>query len=301
MSSSIALDINLPASFRVADILAFHRRDLQRLSEHVDAAGLDKGFMWQGSPACLSLRFSPAQVHALLSVDGPSADIDKNAFVTMVRRMLGLSQNIEAFESRYRSHPVVGPLITRQSGLRVPVTATPFEALSWAIAGQQITVSAAIALRRRLILRTDVRHSSGLLCHPDAQCIARLSDECLRHAGFSTTKARTLLTVASMAIDGRLPLDEWALALPEASVIQNKLQAIRGIGPWTTHYALLRGFGWLDGSLHGDAAVRRGLQLLVKATEKVSEAETSSWLATFEPWRALVAAHIWASQSPESY
>ena len=81
---------------------------------------------------------------------------------------------------------------------------------------------------------------------------------------------------------------------PPVAEIRARLAAIRGIGPWTIEYTLLRGFGHLDGSLHGDVAVRRKLQLLLGREEQISAAETEHWLAQFTPWRALVAAHLWA-------
>lgn len=57
----------------------------------------------------------------------------------------------------------------------------------------------------------------------------------------------------------------------------------------------MRGFAWLDGSLHGDAAVRRYLQVLLQQ-EHISPKQTEQWLAQFAPWRALAAAHLWHSQ-----
>jgi len=98
---------------------------------------------------------------------------------------------------------------------------------------------------------------------------------------------------------GELPLDAW-LAGPPVDTIRERLLAIRGVGPWTVNYALLRGFGWLDGSLHGDAAVRRAMQRLGIGTypeEKLSDAAAKAWLDDFTPWRALVGAHLWASLS----
>jgi len=73
-----------------------------------------------------------------------------------------------------------------------------------------------------------------------------------------------------------------------------QLLRLHGIGPWTVDYTLLRGFGWLDGSLHGDAAVRRKLQRLLGSTAALTQDFTRSWLAQFSPWRALVAAHLWS-------
>lgn len=289
--------IPLPENFRADDILAFHRRDAQEVAEAVGDAALKKGMVWHGAPACLSIRFQSGQAVARLEVDGGVERGSRPVFEAMVRRMLGLTQSVDEFESRYRRHRLLGPLIARHPGLRVPLAATPFEALTWAVTGQQISVGAAVSLRRKLIVAAGACHSSGLRCYPDARQVAALGEDALRQAGFSTTKARTLLTLAQGVADNQLPLDAWVQTLP-VTHIQERLLAVRGIGPWTVDYALLRGFGWLDGSLHGDAAVRRGLQALLGSAQKVGEKQASEWLAEFSPWRALVAAHLWAAQSP---
>lgn len=301
MLAEYSLNIPRPPAFRSDDILAFHRRDPHEVAERVGVSHIEKGMLWRDFPAKLSLRFSPESVQVHLAVDGASQDGDLRSFEAMVRRMLGLSQDIDVFERRYVGHPQLGELIARHPGLRVPVAATPFEALTWAITGQQISVSAAVAMRRKLILAANLRHSSGVLCYPGALQIAAMPAETLRQAGFSTTKTSTLLTVSQLVAAGELPLDAWALAFPGAEIMREQLQAIRGIGPWTVNYALLRGFGWLDGSLHGDAAVRRGLQTLLGSPDKIDEKTAENWLAQFSPWRALIGAHIWAMQSSVAY
>lgn len=55
------------------------------------------------------------------------------------------------------------------------------------------------------------------------------------------------------------------------------------------------GYGWLDGSLHGDAAVRRSLRNILQHDEPVSAEHARTWLQPFSPWRALAAAHLWAA------
>ena len=292
--------IDLPPAFRPADILAFHRRDPAMLAERVNGDSLDKGLVWDGQAARLGLRFAAGRVEVSLAVDGEAgADADVR-LQRLVRRMLGLEQPVEAFEAAHGAHPQLGPLIARQPGLRVPLTATPFEALSWAVTGQQISVGAAVAARRKLIVAAGVQHSSGLWCYPDAGRLAGLDEVALRAAGFSRSKSDCLLTLSRLVEAGQLPLDPWADA-PPVELLRAQLLQVRGIGPWTVNYALLRGFGWLDGSLHGDAAVRRNLQVLLGLPDKPTEAQTRDWLAAFAPWRALAAAHLWAMQSAAGY
>jgi DNA-3-methyladenine glycosylase II len=285
--------IELPADFRTEDFLAFHRRDLQSVAEQVGTRFIRKGLIWNHQPACLSIHLRDQTAEAELSVDGPNPSSGQDKLSAMVKRMLGLTQPIDTFEHTYRDHPQMGPLILRNPGLRVPLAATPFEALTWAITGQQISVPAAISIRRKLIQRANVRHSGGLLCYPDAARIALLNEITLREAGYSQTKARTLLTLSAMIMENRLPLDKWIETSLPVDEISARLLSLRGIGPWTLNYALMRGFGWLDGSLHGDVAVRRGLQALLGHSEKISEEKTRDWLMPFSPYRALIAAHLW--------
>ena len=289
--------LDLPAGFRVADILKFHQRDALAFSERVDTESLHKGLVWEGYAACLSVHFLPDQTVAVkISLDGASTATDADSFARHVRRMLGLTQPVDEFEKAHARHPQLGALIARQRGLRVPLAASPFEALTWAIIGQQISVSAAVSIRRKMIKAAGLVHSGGLACYPDAPRLAALSEADLRAAGFSASKAQTLISVSAQVLAGELPLDEW-LDNPPVDLLRERLLGIRGIGPWTVNYTLLRGFGWLDGSLHGDVAVRRALQMLPGNPEKMGEAEARAWLEPLSPWRALVAAHLWASLS----
>lgn len=293
--AQISCSIALPTDFRVGDMLQFHARDPLCVAERVDTDSLQKGLTWEGQAACLTIRFAPGHADVELAVDGKSA-AGTQALKTMVTRMLGLTQPVADFENTYRMHPQLGPLIAERPGLRVPLSATPFEALTWAITGQQISLGAAIAIRRKLIELAGPRHSDGLACYPDSCRIAGLDESDLRQAGYSQAKAQTLLALSRGIEDQQFPLETWLALLP-IDEIRHRLQAVRGIGPWTVDYALLRGFAWLDGSLHGDAAVRRKLGLLLGSAEKPSEPFVQRWLAAFSPWRALVAAHLWAMPS----
>lgn len=290
--SVLECGLALPHNYRLADLLVFHQRDSQALSERVSADSLEKGILWHGLPACLRLHFAAGQVHVCLTIDGGSGG-DVAALSALVERMLGLNQPVAAFEQAYLDHPQLGALIATQRGLRVPQAATPFEALSWAICGQQISLAVAISLRRKLIGLAGHAHSSGLLCYPDASAVAALGEEQLRESGFSQAKAQALLLLSREIVAGNLPLDEWLVQAPDC-LISQRLLALRGIGPWTVDYALLRGFARVDGSLHGDVAVRRQLQRLLGSSVRLEQPFVRDWLAPFAPWRALVAAHLWA-------
>ncbi|MDR3066183.1 MULTISPECIES: DNA-3-methyladenine glycosylase 2 [Comamonas] len=311
----LEVSIALPLRYRFDEFVHFHDRDERQLAERVDAdaRSLHKAILWKRSPALLELHWKAGQVQARLHAVHPEpAESDRDVFQAMVKRMLGLVYAPGALELAHGDHPELGSLLSRQAGLHVPGSPTPFEALTWAITGQQITVAVAVSLRRRLISLAgeplaQVGAMPGLHAYPDAQRVAALDINALRGAGFSQAKAQTLLAVAQAVAEDRLPLDEWAgrsaagsWSEEDVAAASAQLLAVKGIGPWTVNYTLLRGYGWPDGSLHGDVAVRRAIGLLTGSAQPDACA-ARDWLDQFKPWRALVAAHLWASLSDSAY
>ena len=202
----------LPPDFRPHDFFAFHRRDSLEVAERVAGDTLQKGLTWEGRAACLTIRLQQGWATAQLAFDDAPPSFASDEPERLVRRMLGLTQQIGEFERTYRVHPQVGRLIARHPGLRVPLAATPLEALTWAVTGQQISVGAAVALRRKLILAAGLRHSCGLSCYPGSRRLAALEEDDLRRAGFSRSKARALIALSRSSF----PWQEWSRALPVA-------------------------------------------------------------------------------------
>ena len=297
----ITTTLSLPADFRVDDVLRFYRRDSQQLAERVDERSVYKALLYRGTPSCLGIEFSASSTACIrLHSDAP-VELTEEALADWAARLLGLTQPIDEFSRSYAEHPQLSTLLQANPGLRIPQAIIPFEAACWAVIGQMISVDAATSIRRRLIQAFGVAHSSGLLCHPDAATLASLDEEQLRRCGLSRSKAATLLLLANETLADRLPLEQTsALAIVQTQRLPAELLALRGIGPWTVSYILLRGFGLLDGSLHGDVVVRKRLQRLLSLPQAPDQRETATWLAAFSPYRALVAAHLWAMPSATS-
>jgi len=296
VNSIQTLRLELPADYRCDDFLHYHQRDKSMLAEQVTDNRLNKGILWQGVPARIEICLLQTSARLELHLDG-KCKINKDYFFHFANRILGLHQTINEFEHTYKSHSELGPLIAQKPGLRVNLSASPFEALSWAIIGQQISLNAALSIRRKFIQLAGQQHSSGLWCYPDEQFCRLLTVEQLRAIGFSNTKALTLITLSDFLARNPHALSNPNMDAATFAEISAQLLQIRGIGPWTVHYGLLRGFGWLDGSLHGDIAVRRNLQKLLGTDTTISEQAAREWLSAFSPWRALVAAHLWAMQN----
>lgn len=301
----------LPAGYRVDDVLKFHSRDAESIAEEVSAKRIRKGMLLDGVPVVMTVDLPAARRRSVAieaDVDAPPAPSGRRRTAAAAaalppalaekiehaaRNILGLHIDPAHFTAFASDDALLGALVQRQPGLRIVQSATVFEALTWAIIGQQINLSFAIALRRTFILQAGRQHSSGLWCYPEAQDVATLDVDELLTRKFSRAKAETLLRFARLVAAGELDLQPG-----EANPIEQisaKLLKIKGIGPWTVNYGLLRGYAYADCSLHGDVAIRAALQRLLGEETKPDIARTERILQQYAPHRTMAAAHLWAS------
>ncbi|MYN09453.1 DNA-3-methyladenine glycosylase family protein [Pseudoduganella aquatica] len=293
--------IALPQGYRLHDVLAFHSRDAESVAEQISPERLRKGVVMDGVPLVIDIALGGADtglaeyaVQAGVALPPALAEQARNA----VLNVLGLRIDPQPFLDFAANDSLLGELSRRQPGLRIVQSATVFEALTWAIIGQQINLPFAISLRRTFILQAGVEHSSGLWCYPDAAGASRLQVGDLTSRKFSRAKAETLLRFAALVASGELDL----VPGPGNSIddIGKALLAVKGIGPWTVNYGLLRGYGYPDCSLHGDVAIRAALQALLGEDSKPDMARTEEILKRYAPHRTMAAAHLWASLHPRA-
>jgi DNA-3-methyladenine glycosylase II len=291
-----SFSLPLPASYRLHDVLAFHSRDTESVAEQVSAERLRKGILLEGVPVVLDIALAPTSASCTVDADGKLPKAAQEQVREAALSILGLRIDPEPFSAFAARDKMFGPLTRAQPGLRIVQSATVFEALTWAIIGQQINLSFAISLRRTFILQAGRQHSSGLWCYPAAADVAKLQIDDLTSRKFSRAKAETLLRLAHLVADGALDLE----VSPANSIeqISAALLAVKGIGPWTVNYGLLRGYGYADCSLHGDVAIRAALQALLGEDVKPDMPRTEKILAKYSPHRTMAAAHLWASLHP---
>jgi AraC family transcriptional regulator of adaptative response / DNA-3-methyladenine glycosylase II len=282
MLGSDHFTLPLPDHTRVSDLLRFHGRDPESVSERVRGTTLRKAAYFAGRPGILSLAFDSESVAVSLEgAQGPGAMAEAHRAAL---RLLGWHGDPASFEE---AHPT---LARDREGLRVPLTLDPFEALVWAILGQQVNLAFAYALRRDLI-RLAGTPVEDLVTHPEAAHLAALEIGDLLARRFSRRKAEYVLNAARKVADGTLQLE----GLLTATGAGKALLDLRGCGPWTAQYVLMRGFGFRDCVPVGDSALTLALQRWFKLDERPDGPATTRLMAPFAPHRSLATFHLWAS------
>ena len=296
LACSDRFQVRLPDRYRCEDTLAYFSRDAERTCEAVSGRTIAKAVATRAGAAVLTIEFQPDGCHALCQIHAPHPlDIeDKMSMHEIASRMLGLTHDVDGFESRASRESPVARLVAAHPGLRPPLSATPFEALVWAVVGQQINLPFATALRRAVIERAGLRVSgTDLRLHPTPEQVANIALEDLSRMKFSRSKADYLTGVAQAVHQGGLDLAH--LAEGSALLAERALLAQRGIGPWTAHYVMLRGFGFGDCVPVGDTGLSAGLKRFHAVEGKLDAEKTQALMRDFAPHRSLATAHLWAS------
>lgn len=221
------------------------------------------------------------------------------AGMDLAERIFALGADITRLEDDVAGDPIFAAVARRFRGLRPVLIADLFEALVWAILGQQINVRFAAKLKRALVERYGERVAVDLpagrrelLLFPTPETLACLDHERdLRPLQFSRQKAEYTLLLARAIAAGRLDLEALRSAPPDEALA--RLTALKGIGRWTAEYVLMRGFGHPDTIPAADGGLRRIIGRKYGLGRLATEAEVRAIAVRWAPWRAYAACYWW--------
>ncbi|MCU6708251.1 DNA-3-methyladenine glycosylase 2 [Paenibacillus sp. J5C_2022] len=219
-----------------------------------------------------------------------------------LREWLDLERDMTPFYSLMKDDPMLGKLTEQYAGLRIVGIPDLFEALCWAIMGQQINLAFAYTLKQRFVSAygsclTWNGHAHWLF--PKPRDIAALSPHELTKLQLTARKAEYIVHVASLMDEGSLSKEGLLAATGnDFQAIQKLLLNIRGIGPWTAHYVLMRCFRDPSAFPIGDAGLHNALKRLLGRSEKPGLKEIADIFSRWRNWEAYAVFYLWRSLIP---
>ncbi len=303
LAGARSFDVELPRYFLKDRVLAYVGRDPASLTEQVEGETFAFGTRTvcppssEALPAIVRVELDGGvaccRVERFEAHENGDACAEQNATLhTQVLRVLGLVIDPRPFERRAARDSEIARLVRGRRGLSIPQTPTVFDALVWVIAGQQVSLPVAFAMRRRLSRRAGVKLDDSLYAPPTPEAVAALEPEDLHQLGWSKRKTEYLLDVARAVAGGNF--DPAGLAGRSATAIERRLLAIRGLGPWSVNYLMMRAFGFADCVPIGDAALTRNLKRYFDLPARPDARVTRQLMAPFAPHRSLATFHLWA-------
>jgi DNA-3-methyladenine glycosylase II len=223
----------------------------------------------------------------------PRSDAETWQLRRLLDRLLGLRIDLSVWYDAANRDPRLRRLADRFRGLKPPRFPTIFEALVNAFACQQLSLEAGLTIINRL--ETACGTSFGTppnvaYAFPAPEEMVQMLPEELRAIGFSRQKARALLDLASGITGQKLKLESLARDTDDA--IGRQLLELRGVGRWTTEYALLRGFGRLHVFPGDDVGAQKKLARWLGRSSPMDYAGVARAVAPWQPYAGLVYFHL---------
>ena len=211
--------------------------------------------------------------------------------VQRIRRLLDLDADPEAVDAALAEDSVIRPFVRSVAGRRAPGSTDAYETAVRAVVGQQVSLAGARTVTGRIVasvgepLEVDTGDADDELSHvfPTPERLAAAADEWF---SMPTARRDTVRRLAAAVADGHVRLDVGV----DPAEARGQLLALKGIGPWTADYVVMRGLGHPDLFLGTDLVVVHALDALGLTVDDA---------ARWAPWRSYATHHLWASAAPQ--
>jgi len=176
---------------------------------------------------------------------------------------------------------LLGEIIDRMGKIESIVIPDIFQALVYAIIGQQISTKATRTIWAKLMEK-----SSGIT--PEA--IAALQVDDIHHCGMSANKAKYIKELADLVLRKEIDL-EALRELPDKELIK-RLSSLKGISVRSAELLLMNCFERKNVLCYGDIAIRRGLMKLYSLNELPKE-QFVVYKNRYSPYASVASLYLW--------
>ena len=289
--------ISTPQYFNFSEVLWFLDRGYDDCLHEVNTSTIRK-LLWIEDQPCL-IQISDQRENLWIEVLNKIQPQYHKQISHYVRDWFDLDRDLGSFYEQIAKVPALYKRISMHQGLRLIGIHDLFEALSWSIIGQQINLTFAYRLKRRLVEQYGNSFQfEGITYYsfPSPQKIATCEIHELKAMQFSTRKAEYLIGIAQLLVDGIITKSQLA-DLEHTAAMVATLCKIRGVGEWTANYTLMKCLKRMDSIPYGDAGLLKAIQLVQQSESRPSREEIDLFFYPLSGWEAYTTFYLWQSLS----
>lgn len=249
----------------------------------------------QGKPMLVIVKpLGPAVMKTLeIHIPGCRSARRMAEMAKSVTRILSLDQDIRPYYRQVSGDKVLNKLSKGQYGLKPPTTPTIFEALVWAILGQQLNLSFIYSLKAKVAMRYGSRchfNSRRYYGFPSPEELSTATYNELRGMQLSRRKAEYIMGLCRDIVKGKIDLKDLT-GLSDEEALQ-KLMKIKGVGRWTAEYVLLRGLGRWEVIPADDIGIRNAVTHFYNYKKQVDAKEVRRLAETWGDYKGCAAFYL---------
>jgi len=208
-----------------------------------------------------------------------------------------LTRNIEPFYELLNNQPLLSHFAEKYSGSRIISIPDLFEAICWAIIGQQINLSFAYKLKRLLVKKygeKEIIDNQTYLTFPTPENLAKASRSDLITMKFSRQKIDYLMNISNAFLDNEISKEILYNCKNNNERIE-RLTKIKGIGIWSANYVLMKSIRDMSCITYGDSGLNKAIHTIFKTEKKPTKNEIDMVFKDFENWESYLNFYLWKS------
>ncbi|TMV44217.1 DNA-3-methyladenine glycosylase [Paenibacillus mesophilus] len=243
----------------------------------------------------ISVDGHPAIKVRFLGDTAPARKWVRAAVARYVRDWFDLDTDLAPFYEMAETDPLLQRAVRQFHGLRNMGIPDLFEAISWGIIGQQINLAFAYTLKRRLVEtfgRQVVCEGETYWIFPNPHEIAALTVENMDVLRMTVKKCEYLIGVARLITEGKLSKELLSNA-GDYKKAEKLLVGIRGIGPWTANYVLMRCLRMPSAFPIDDVGLHNAIKYVTGADRKPTKDEILKLSAGWTDWESYATFYMW--------
>jgi DNA-3-methyladenine glycosylase II len=184
--------------------------------------------------------------------------------------------------------PVLEQLIDRVGSCRFSSSrkSSPFEALVYAVAHQQLHGAAARAILNRFLALYPGRE------FPSAEDVEGTADRELRGVGFSRGKIKCIRDLTAKTLSGVVPARRAIQRLDDETIVK-RLIPVHGVGRWTVEMLLMSTLGRPDVLPVDDYGIRAGFRIAFGMKSSPKPITVRRRGERWRPYRTIASWYLW--------
>ncbi|WML38825.1 DNA-3-methyladenine glycosylase [Neobacillus sp. OS1-2] len=238
---------------------------------------------------------SNQMVVRFLNVSRPLNRSQRAGVVQYIREWFDLDRDLTPFYAMAKADPLLKWPVQQFYGLRVIGVPDLFEALCWGVLGQQINLAFAYSLKRQFVEKfgDSIKWNGRIYwIFPTCEQIALVTPADLADIKMTLKKSEYIIGIAQFMASGKLS-KEKLMRMENLKEVEKSLITIRGIGPWTANYVIMRCLRNPSAYPIDDVGLHNAIRHLTKAMNKPAKEELLKLSIRWEGWQSYATFYLW--------
>jgi DNA-3-methyladenine glycosylase II len=286
-----------PQEFDFSQCLKFLARSPLEPCHAVENNTLSKLEKFDGEMVLMKIRGSSNNV---VSIDFLTPHPKKSIRARVAKYVwdwFDLDTDLRPFYRMARQDPVLETVIEDYYGLRIMTISDLFEAICWAIIGQQINLTFAYTLKKRFVETFGEKFTLGATSYylfPAPQVICKQTAADLKRLQFTGKKSEYIIRLAQIMMVGDLTKKKL-LKLDGFEMARKELMGLYGVGQWTADYVSLRCLKDPVAFPINDVGLQNAVKKQLGLDHKPTADDIRRFSVRWKNWQAYATFYLWAS------